>query len=190
MEIRKRHQHMLDKGDDRDGDAAGSPRVIDSATVRAHRHSAGSRNGGGPPQPGRGWSRSGANPGAVVDGNGQQKAPRLSPGRAADSAETEALPKNMQASVTVTADRACDTDAISGHLTTATILPEVNRKSPQTRDRAASATRNPVERCFWGIKEFRRVAARYDTRARNLLSAVMLAAPRRPCIPGIARVAI
>ena len=51
-------------------------------------------------------------------------------------------------------------------------------KTPRELDREAYADRNRIERCFGKIKEFRRVATRYEKRARNYLSAVMLAVTR------------
>ena len=45
-------------------------------------------------------------------------------------------------------------------------------------DRKAYASRNLVERLFGRVKEFRRVATGYDKRARNFLSAVILAEAR------------
>jgi transposase len=36
--------------------------------------------------------------------------------------------------------------------------------------------RNVIERCFWRLKDFRRLATRYDKLARNFLAAVHLPA--------------
>ncbi len=53
-----------------------------------------------------------------------------------------------------------------------------NRTSPRPLDREIYRMRNLVERLFGKIKEFRRVATRYDKTARNFLSAVQLATSR------------
>ena len=62
----------------------------------------------------------------------------------------------------------------------AAVPSKANRKTPRELDREAYAGRNRIERFFGKIKEFRRVATRYETRARNYLSAVMLAVTRYP----------
>ena len=79
-------------------------------------------------------------------------------------------------------DRAYDTDAVLDLIgragATAVIPSKSNRKSPRPLDRETYGMRNLVERFFGKIKEFRRVATRYDKNARNFLSAVHLAASR------------
>ena len=130
---------------------------------------------------------------AVVDGKGQPKALGLTPGQAADCTSAETLLAKVDAGMTVIADKAYDTDAILDRLADAgatTVIPSrSNRTEPGTLDRAAYATRNLVERFFGKIKEFRRVATRYDKRARNYLSAVILAATRY-LMRGLAKAAI
>ena len=79
-------------------------------------------------------------------------------------------------------DTACDADAILDMIETAgatAVIPaKSNRKSPRSLDRETCRMRNLVERFFGRIKEFRRVATRYDKTARNFLSAVRLAVSR------------
>lgn len=41
-------------------------------------------------------------------------------------------------------------------------------------DRDAYRNRNAVERCFGRLKEYRRIAARYDKTARNYLAMIRL----------------
>src|SRR5262249_21292122 len=48
--------------------------------------------------------------------------------------------------------------------------------SPSTASASAPIRRNVIERCFCRLKDFRRVATRYDKLARNFLAAVHLAA--------------
>jgi putative transposase len=50
------------------------------------------------------------------------------------------------------------------------------RKRPHPFDRAAYRLRNVVERTFCRLKDWRRIATRYDRIARNFLAAVALAA--------------
>ena len=156
--------------------------MIDFAAVRAHRHAAGSLRDDESRQSGRSRGGLGTSIHAVVDGKGQPKALGLTPGQAADCTAAETLLAEVDAGMTVIADKAYDTDAILDRLADAgvtTVIPSrSNRTEPGTLDRAAYATRNLVERFFGKIKEFRRVATRYDKRARNFLSAVILAATR------------
>jgi transposase len=51
-----------------------------------------------------------------------------------------------------------------------------NQRRRREFDRAAYAERNRVERCVNRLKQFRRVATRYEKRARNYLATVKLAA--------------
>ena len=79
-------------------------------------------------------------------------------------------------------DKAYDTNEILGLVAEAggiAVIPSrSNRKEPRPIDSAAYATRSLIERFFGRIREFRRVATRYDKRAPHFLAAVMLAATR------------
>jgi transposase len=55
------------------------------------------------------------------------------------------------------------------------IPPKANRVEPEPYDAAAYRERNRVERLFAKLKEFRRVATRYDKRKRMFLGWVHLA---------------
>ena len=174
-------------GFDGDGPGGGSAaslgeRMIDSSAVRVHRHGSGSRRDGEPREIGR--SRGGLTTKihAAVDGAGRSLSVRLSPGQAADCTHAPALLAGLEAGARVIADRACDSDAILELVTgaggVAVIPPAANRKVPRELDRALYARRNLVERFFGTIKEFRRVATRYEKRAGNDRSAVLLAETR------------
>lgn len=54
--------------------------------------------------------------------------------------------------------------------------PTPTRKHPQVYDRGAYRSRNLIERMFCRIKDFRRIAKRYDMRTGTFLSAVLIAA--------------
>jgi transposase len=47
-----------------------------------------------------------------------------------------------------------------------------NRKERIRYDKEAYKARNVIERCFCRLKDFRRIATRYDKLARNFLSTV------------------
>ncbi len=173
-------------GDD-DGDDDGPPgsvrlRMVDSSSVRVHRHGAGAPRDGTPSQVGlsRGGRTTKVHLG--IDGNEMVKTVFLTPGQAADCAQAEALLADLGHDETVIGDRAYDTDTVLELIRragAAAVIPSrSSRKSPRPLDRDTYRTRNLVERFFGKIKEFRRVATRYDKTARNFLSAVHLAVSR------------
>ena len=88
------------RGDDGDGDGGGAQpvrsRMIDSSTVRVHRHAAGSRRDSGPR--GMGRSRGGLTTKihAMVDEGGRPRRMHLSPGQASDCGGAAALPGGLR----------------------------------------------------------------------------------------------
>src|SRR5262249_24706582 len=58
------------------------------------------------------------------------------------------------------------------------IRPRSNRKSPIEYDREAYKRRNLIERCVNRLKQFRRIATRYEKTARAYLSMLCIAASR------------
>lgn len=56
------------------------------------------------------------------------------------------------------------------------ISPNPTRKHPHNYDRIAYRDRNLVEHMFCRLKDFRRIATRYDKRADIFLAAVLIAA--------------
>jgi transposase len=78
------------------------------------------------------------------------------------------------------ADKAYDTNAFRQLLaeqdTDAVIPSSARRKPPIPHDPIAYRQRNLIERMFGRLKDFRRVATRYDKLARNFLATVILAA--------------
>jgi transposase len=60
----------------------------------------------------------------------------------------------------------------------ANIPPKANRKDPICFSKYLYRARNLVERFFNKIKQFRRIATRYDKLAENFLAALKLAAIR------------
>jgi transposase len=51
-----------------------------------------------------------------------------------------------------------------------------NRIALHSFNKRAYKGRNVIERCFCRLKDFRRIATRYDKLARNFLAAIQLAA--------------
>jgi len=58
----------------------------------------------------------------------------------------------------------------------AVIPPNPTRKHPHRYDKTAYKGRNVIERMFCRLKDFRRIATRYDKRADIFLSTILLAA--------------
>jgi len=77
------------------------------------------------------------------------------------------------------ADRGCDADAIHGELADAgigTVVPaKANRRSPAPHDRMRYRWRNRIERLLNKLKNWRRIATRYDETAESYLGFVILA---------------
>jgi transposase len=77
------------------------------------------------------------------------------------------------------ADRAYDARKLRNWLaergSEAVIPPNPTRKNPHSYDPVAYRNRNAIERMFCRLKDFRRIATRYDKRADNFLSAVLIA---------------
>ena len=102
----------------------------------------------------------------------------LSAGQMADIEQATALIKGQSAQFIV-ADKGYDSDAfietISAQGGCAVIPPRSNRLNPRTFDRHIYKCRNLIERFFCRIKQFRRIATRYDKLANSFLAFVHLA---------------
>lgn len=102
----------------------------------------------------------------------------LSAGQIADIEQAAALIKEQPADFVV-ADKGYDSDAfveiITAQGSQAVIPPRSNRLNPRSFDRHIYKNRNLIERFFCRIKQFRRVATRYDKLAKSFLSFIHLA---------------
>ena len=78
------------------------------------------------------------------------------------------------------ADKAYDTNPLRALLASRSIepvIPSIRRRKPLIPyDVQAYRERNLIERMFCRLKDFRRIATRYDKLARNFLAGVILAA--------------
>lgn len=107
----------------------------------------------------------------------------LTGGQVGDSTQAEPLLSGMptDGSVkSVTADKAFDADAILRFIevelkATAVVPSKSNRRVPRELDVAQYRNRNLVERFFCRIKQFRRIATRYDKLSERFFSFIMLA---------------
>jgi transposase len=99
----------------------------------------------------------------------------LTPGQTADVTQGEALVAGTAAAVVI-ADKGYDSAAVVRAVEAtgaeAVIPTQKNRKVQRDIDRERYKDRNLVER-FWGrVKQYRRVATRYEKTARNFLGFV------------------
>ncbi len=81
------------------------------------------------------------------------------------------------------ADKGYDGDEVRAALLMKGILPVIppkaaNRKEPIACDFEAYRDRNRIERMFNRLKQFRRIATRYDKTARSFLAFLCLAAAK------------
>ena len=91
-----------------------------------------------------------------------------------------ALVENAGTIAKLLADKAYDTNPFRSVLAARAVepvIPSIRRRKPLIpHDAAAYRQRNLIERMFCRLKDFRRVATRYDKLARNFLATAILAA--------------
>jgi transposase len=104
----------------------------------------------------------------------------LTPGNTADCVMAEACVSLIGGVTELLADKGYDTNAFRAFLKAnaikAVIPGKCNRKKRIRHDQQAYKGRNVVERCFCRLKDFRRIATRYDKLARNFFSALCFVA--------------
>jgi transposase len=114
----------------------------------------------------------------AVDGLGNPVEFVLSGGEAADVTQAEALMPGHEAAAVI-ADTAYDSDAVVASIAArgaqAVIPPKKNRKIKREYDKHLYQERNLAERFINRIKQYRRVATRYEKTALNLFCFVHLA---------------
>jgi transposase len=114
----------------------------------------------------------------AVDALGNPLRVVLTAGQMADIDQAAELIKDLPAGYIV-ADKGYDSDALVEVITAqgsqAVIPPRSNRLKPRTYDRHLYRDRHLIECFFSRIKQFRRVATRYDKLAESFLSFVHLA---------------
>lgn len=104
----------------------------------------------------------------------------MTAGQVHDLVGIGALLKRVATPRRLIADRAYDAKKLRDWLTERgcepVIPPNPTRKHPHGYDTQAYKQRNLIERMFCRLKDFRRVATRYDKRADTFLSGVLIAA--------------
>jgi transposase len=99
-----------------------------------------------------------------------------------DAACAEALLEGLQNGAVVIADKGCDADHIRTHIRHQGAVPNIpnrsNRKTKYRWTKALYRERNRVERFFNRLKQYRRIATRYDKLGANFFAFVKLASMR------------
>ena len=106
----------------------------------------------------------------------------LTPGQASDKTAVPALLDGLPVPDALVADRGYDSDAVLELVRqrgSAAHIPSTSRRRiRRSVDPDLYRQRSHVERFFCKLKQFRRIATRFDKLARNFLAAVALSAAR------------
>ena len=101
-------------------------------------------------------------------------------GNAADAPQAIALLERVPEDAIVLADKAYDADAIRRFIESRKAVPNIpfkaNRRWKGCFSPFLYRGRNAIERLFCRLKDFRRIATRYDKLADNFLAAIQIAA--------------
>jgi transposase len=117
---------------------------------------------------------------AIADAKGRLLSILLTGGQAHDCPPAQRLIRRNKAAKKLLGDRAYDSADLRCWLSergTKPVVPnKCNRKQPFTFDRKSYKQRHRIENAFCRLKDFRRIATRYDRLARNFLASVCLVA--------------
>jgi transposase len=115
---------------------------------------------------------------AIADAKGRLLSILLSGGEAHDCPPAGPLIRRTKPARKLLADKAYDSAALRQWLQkrgTKPVIPNTsNRKQPFSFDRRSYKQRHRIENAFCRLKDFRRIAIRYDRLARNFLASVCL----------------
>ena len=115
---------------------------------------------------------------ALADDQGRPVAFALTPGNIADISMAIPLMEDMRIPKRLLADKAYDADKLRNWLkqrcVEAVIPSSAARRTPYPIDKVAYRRRNAIERLFGHLKNWRRIATRYDRLASNYLAALAL----------------
>jgi len=104
----------------------------------------------------------------------------LTPGQMSDHKGAALLLPQLPRARSLTGDKGYDSDAFRKALIERgiepCIPPKKNRRQPQTYDEALYKKRHKIENSFAWIKDWRRIATRYDRCAHTFFSSICIAA--------------
>jgi transposase len=116
----------------------------------------------------------------MTDGEGRPRLFLLAPGNLHDVTLAPELVRTIGPIERLIADKAYDTNSfrrLLSQLGTEAVIPSIARRTvPIPYDRQTYRRRNLIERMFGRLKDFRRIATRYDKLACNFLAAIAIAA--------------
>ena len=117
---------------------------------------------------------------ALTDEKGRPRVLLLSPGNTHDVVMAPALVEAAGPCLRLIADKAYDTNSFRNLLAEKgieAVIPSIRRRNPLIpHDVLAYRDRNLIERMYARLKDFRRIATRYDKLARNFLAGALIAA--------------
>lgn len=117
---------------------------------------------------------------AVTDGDGRPVCLYLTAGQVSDHKGADVLADKLPKAKMLLADRGYDSDAFRNKLKSKGIIPCIpprkNRKVQHCYDKHIYKQRHKVENMFSRLKDWRRIAMRYDRQAHTFLSAIQIAA--------------
>ncbi|RMX06086.1 IS5 family transposase [Allofranklinella schreckenbergeri] len=151
--------------------------MIDSSIVRAHAQAATGK--GGQRNPALGRSRGGLSTKThmAVDGQGRPVRFILTGGQRNDITQAPALLAGFKPKY-VLADKGYDSRqlvALIQSLGAQPVIPPRSCQQPRAYDKARYRLRNRIERCFARLKQFRRIATRFDRKPSRFLAFLYLA---------------
>ncbi|WP_246103539.1 IS5 family transposase [Swaminathania salitolerans] len=155
--------------------------MIDSTHLKAHRTAASLLKKGVPARR-IGRTRGGLNSKlhAVCDGHGRPVAMLLTEGQMSDHKGAALLLPRLPSARHLVGDRGYDSNCFRRNLTERGIEPCIpstkSRKVPIPHDKSRYRRRHKVENMFGRLKDWRRIATRYDRCAHTFFSAICLAA--------------
>jgi transposase len=117
---------------------------------------------------------------AIVDSKGRPLSFTVTGGQVHDSQVVEEILNTPRPPLAVTADKAYDSEKVRQQIRDEGALPVIPNRSNATRKaycpKRFYRRRHKIENFFCRIKDWRRIATRYDKLARNFLAAVNLIA--------------
>jgi transposase len=116
----------------------------------------------------------------VCDGAGKPLVMLLTKGQMSDHTGARLMLEALREAKAMIADRGYDSDgfraALAARGTKPCIPPTRSRKTPLDYDKALYRQRHKIENLFARLKDWRRIAARYDRCAHAFFSAICIAA--------------
>ena len=119
---------------------------------------------------------------ALVDGQGRPLRILITPGQAHDLTAAEPLLADLKRRTIVIADKAYDADRLRAHIKACGAIaniPNMSRRNKRFRwKKAVYRQRNLIERFFNKLKQYRRIATRYDKLGASFRAFIQLAIVR------------